>query len=215
MPAIYLDYNASTPVAPEVLESMLPFLTTGFGNAGSSHAHGRHCRSAIVRAREQVAALLGCAPEEIIFTSGGSEANNLAIKGYLEGHRAAGDHLVTTAIEHPSISEPCRYWQRMRGYRLTFVPVDEYGRVQPYPPGEPILKLATVRDIFELFSARAFVATSRKWQPNGNSANNTVAGIDLLRKALSGQGAVLQRTSDSGGKYAGGRKYQIIKPLAT
>ncbi|MDZ7381136.1 MAG: hypothetical protein ONB53_04955, partial [candidate division KSB1 bacterium] len=77
------------------------------------------------------------------------------------------------------------------------------------------MKLATVRDIFELFSARTFVATSRKWQPNGNSDNGPVAGIDLLRKALSGQGAVLQRTSDSGGKYAGGRKYQIIKPRAT
>ncbi len=130
MPPIYLDYNASTPVAAEVFESMRPFLTVNFGNASSSHACGRQCRSAIARAREQVADLLGCAPEEIIFTSGGSEANNLAIKGFLEACPEAGNHLVTTAIEHPAVSEACRYWQRRRGYRVTFVPVDEYGRVQ-------------------------------------------------------------------------------------
>ncbi len=130
MPPIYLDYNASTPVAAEVFESMRPFLTVNFGNASSSHAYGRQCRSAIARAREQVAELLGCAPEEVIFTSGGSEANNLAIKGYLEANPQAGNHLVTTAIEHPAVSEACRYWQRMRGYEVTFAPVDQYGRVE-------------------------------------------------------------------------------------
>jgi len=130
MPPIYLDYNASTPVAAEVFESMRPFLTVNFGNASSSHAHGRQCRSAITRAREQVAELLGCDPEEVIFTSGGSEANNLAIKGYLEANPQAGNHLVTTAIEHPAVSEACRYWQRMRGYEVTFAPVDQYGRVE-------------------------------------------------------------------------------------
>ncbi|MCG3153773.1 MAG: Cysteine desulfurase IscS [bacterium] len=130
MPPIYLDYNASTPVATEVFESMRPFLTVNFGNASSSHAYGRQCHSAIARAREQVADLLGCAPEEIIFTSGGSEANNLAIKGFLEAYPEAGNHLVTTAIEHPAVSEACRYWQRRRGYRVTFVPVDEHGRVR-------------------------------------------------------------------------------------
>ncbi len=130
MPPIYLDYNASTPVAAEVFESMRPFLTVNFGNASSSHAYGRQCRSAIAQARGQVAELLGCVPEEIIFTSGGSEANNLAIKGFLEAYPEAGNHLVTTAIEHPAVSEACRYWQRRRGYRVTFVPVDEHGRVQ-------------------------------------------------------------------------------------
>lgn len=90
MSPIYLDYNASTPIAPEVLEAMLPYLTSHFGNASSAHAYGQQGRQAIMNARAQVAALLNCEPDEVIFTSGGSEANNFAIKGYLDAHPDAG-----------------------------------------------------------------------------------------------------------------------------
>lgn len=130
MSPIYLDYNASTPIAPEVLEAMLPYLTSHFGNASSAHAYGQQGRQAIMNARAQVAALLNCEPDEVIFTSGGSEANNFAIKGYLDAHPDAGNEIITPAIEHPATSEACKYMERVRGYRVFFAPVDELGRVQ-------------------------------------------------------------------------------------
>ncbi len=127
---VYLDYNASTPVAPEVLETMLPYLSQHFGNASSAHVYGQRGRQAVTQARTQVAALLNCEPEEVIFTSGGSEANNYAIKGYLDAHPAAGNEIITPAIEHPATSEACKYMERVRGYRVIFAPADELGRVQ-------------------------------------------------------------------------------------
>lgn len=127
---IYLDYNASTPIAPEVFEAMLPYLTDHFGNAGSAHVYGQRGRQALAQARAQVAALLNCAPEDVIFTSGGSEANNYAIKGYLDAHPSAGNEIITPAIEHPATSEACRYMERVRGYRALFIPADVFGRVQ-------------------------------------------------------------------------------------
>ncbi|MBA4221484.1 MAG: cysteine desulfurase NifS [Methylobacterium sp.] len=106
MQPVYLDYNATTPVAPEVLAAMMPFLTGGFGNPSSSHALGRQAHAAVERARAEVAGLIGAEPDEILFTSGGTEANNLAIRGSLatDDHRA----IVTTAIEHPATEECCR-----------------------------------------------------------------------------------------------------------
>lgn len=106
MQPVYLDYNATTPVAPEVLAAMMPFLTGGFGNPSSSHALGRQAHAAVERARAEVAGLIGAEPDEILFTGGGTEANNLAIRGSLatDDHRA----IVTTAIEHPATEECCR-----------------------------------------------------------------------------------------------------------
>lgn len=106
MQPVYLDYNATTPVAPEVLAAMMPFLTGGFGNPSSSHALGRQAHAAVERARAEVAGLIGAEPDEILFTGGGTEANNLAIRGSLapDDHRA----VVTTAIEHPATEECCR-----------------------------------------------------------------------------------------------------------
>lgn len=127
---VYLDYNASTPIAPEVLEAMLPYLSQHFGNASSAHVYGQRGRQAITQARTQVAALLNGEPEEVIFTSGGSESNNYAIKGYLDAHPAAGNEIITPAIEHPATSEACKYMERVRGYRVIFAPADELGRVQ-------------------------------------------------------------------------------------
>lgn len=130
MRPIYLDYNATTPVDPLVLEAMLPYLQEYFGNPSSSHAYGVQAHTAVEAAREQVAALLGCTPEEIIFTGSGSEANNLAIKGIAEANRHRGNHIITTQVEHPAILEPCRYLER-RGFQVTYLPVDRYGMVDP------------------------------------------------------------------------------------
>ncbi|MDP2659438.1 MAG: cysteine desulfurase family protein [Dehalococcoidia bacterium] len=134
MKPIYLDYNATTPIDPAVEEAMLPYLKGGldgrFGNPSSSHRYGREAHSAIVKARGQVAELLGCKPDEIAFTGCGSEADNLAIKGVAEAYRDKGNHIITSQIEHPAVLNTCRYLER-HGYEVTYLPVDEYGLVDP------------------------------------------------------------------------------------
>lgn len=127
---IYLDYNASTPVDPAVTAAMRPFIEDHYGNPSSGHWASRTARAALETARGQVAALLGCQDDEIVFTGGGSEANNLALKGVFFAFRDKGDHIITTAIEHPAIIEPCRFLERL-GARVTFLPVDGDGRVDP------------------------------------------------------------------------------------
>ncbi|HOX42422.1 MAG TPA: cysteine desulfurase family protein [Myxococcota bacterium] len=128
MDPIYLDHNATTPVHPAVVEAMLPYLREHFGNPSSGHVYGQRARQAITRAREQVAGLLGCQPDEILFTSGGTEANNLAIRGLLElaGPRR---HILTSTVEHPATARPCELLER-RGIEVTRLPVDGAGRVQ-------------------------------------------------------------------------------------
>jgi cysteine desulfurase len=130
MRPIYLDYNASTPIAPEVTAAMRPFLEDHFGNPSSGHWAAAGAKVAIERARGQVAALLGSESEEIVFTSGGSEANNLALKGVAWALQAKGDHIITSAVEHPAILEPCRFLREL-GYSVTVVPVDRFGRIDP------------------------------------------------------------------------------------
>jgi cysteine desulfurase len=130
MGRIYLDYNASTPIAPEVATAMRPFLDAAFGNPSSGHWAGRPAREAVEAARGQVAALLGCADDEVVLTSGGSEANNHALKGVAFARRDHGDHIVTSAIEHPAILAPCRHLAAF-GYKITQVPVDRFGMVDP------------------------------------------------------------------------------------
>ena len=127
---IYLDYNATTPIAPEVAEAMIPYLYEHFGNPSSSHAYGADVRKAVVKARARVAALLGCRAEEIVFTSGGSESNNAVIQGVARQLRSRGRHLITSAIEHPAILEPLKALSK-EGYRVTRLPVDARGRVDP------------------------------------------------------------------------------------
>ncbi len=124
---IYLDHNASTPLLPEVLEAMLPYLGEHFGNPSSPHIYGRLMHEAVERAREQVAALIDCAPGEIFFTSGGTEANNLAIRGVAAANPGRRQ-IVTSVIEHPATSGPCNFLEK-QGYRIDRVPVDETGRV--------------------------------------------------------------------------------------
>jgi cysteine desulfurase len=132
MSAVYLDYNATTPLDPEVVAAIQPYLTPGlagvFGNPSSSHEYGHRAHAAVDEARAQVANLLGCRTEEVIFTGGGSEADNLAIKGVAEAYRERGNHIVTSEVEHPAVLNTCRYLER-HGYRVTYLPVDGYGQV--------------------------------------------------------------------------------------
>jgi cysteine desulfurase len=125
---IYLDHNATTPVLPEVVEAMLPYLREHFGNPSSAHLYGTRARAAVEGARAQVAALLGSDAEEVLFTSGGTEANNLAIVGVTHARRDRR-HIVTTEIEHPGTAQPCASLER-RGWRVTRVGVDAYGRAR-------------------------------------------------------------------------------------
>ena len=125
---IYLDHNATTPILPEVVDAMLPYLREHFGNPSSGHVYGRRAHDAVERARGQVATLLGCDDGEVIFTSGGTEANNLAIRGVAEA-RNDRRHVVTTAIEHPATEQPCA-WLERHGMRLTRIGVDANGRAR-------------------------------------------------------------------------------------
>lgn len=127
---IYLDYNASTPVDPAVAAVMKSLLADHFGNPSSGHWAAAPAKAALEKARGQVATLLGCEEDEIVFTSGGSEANNLALKGVYFARRDRGDHIITTRIEHPATIEPCRFLERL-GARITYLPVDRFGRVDP------------------------------------------------------------------------------------
>jgi len=125
---IYLDFNATTPIAPEVVEAMLPFLTEEFGNPASGYPHGWRALEAVVAARREVAETLGCLPEEVVFTGGATEASNTVIKGVARHFRAG--QIITTAIEHPAVLAPCR-WLASQGFEITELPVDGQGRVDP------------------------------------------------------------------------------------
>jgi cysteine desulfurase len=125
---IYLDYNATTPHDPEVIEAMRPFLEEEFGNPSSSHFYGSAPQKAVMEARRRVAALLSCRPEEITFTSGGTESNNHAIKGVVDAYGEIGNHIITSQIEHPAILEVCHYLEK-KGTEVTYLPVDGKGLV--------------------------------------------------------------------------------------
>jgi len=128
---IYFDHHATTPIAPSVLESMMPYLTKSFGNASSTtHAFGQQARLAVEQARKQIADLIGASPEEILFTSGATESDNLAIKGVADGYRRRGNHIITTQIEHSAILDTCKVLERV-GFEITYLPVDKYGMVDP------------------------------------------------------------------------------------
>ena len=127
---IYLDYNASTPIAPEVLQEMQPYFQEFYGNPSSNHWAAHSVKEAIDLARSRVASLLGCYPDEVIFTSGGSESNNHALKGVYYALRERGNHIITTMVEHPSVLNTCAFLERM-GAEVTYVKVDARGRVSP------------------------------------------------------------------------------------
>lgn len=139
MKPIYLDYNATTPIAPEVADAMMPYLRGFFGNPSSSHFYGRQSKEAVDKARKQVALLLNCNANELIFTSGGSESNNYALKGYAFANQDKGKHIITSSIEHPAITEVCKFLET-QGFEVTYLPVDETGRVQLYDVKKAIRK---------------------------------------------------------------------------
>ena len=130
MNRIYLDHAATTAVSPEVLREMLPFMTECFGNAASIHGTGREAHRALDRARKQVAAVLGAQPQEIYFTSGGSESDNWAVKGVAWAARGRGKHVITSAVEHHAVLNACAWLEGM-GFEVTRLPVDALGRVDP------------------------------------------------------------------------------------
>ena len=127
---IYLDYNGTTPHAPEVIDAMRPFLETEFGNPSSGHWYGIGPKKAIMAAREQVAGIMGCKASEVLFTSGGTESNNHALKSIAGARYAKGTHIITSRIEHPAILEVCRFMES-HGFAVTILPVDTDGLVDP------------------------------------------------------------------------------------
>lgn len=196
MKQIYLDFNASVPVAPEVVEAMRPYLAGDFGNPSSLHWAAHGAREAIKTGRAQVACLLGCRPDEIVFTSGGSEANNLALKGLFFARSGRPSHLIVSKIEHPATIAPARFLERL-GAKVTFVPVDGAGIVDPDE-----IRKAITRDTFlisimhannEVGSIQPIAAISRIARDHGIllhtdaaqsvgkiSTNVETLGVDLL-----------------------------------
>ncbi|MFZ3495829.1 cysteine desulfurase family protein [Streptomyces sp. 5.8] len=128
---VYLDYNATTPVDPRVAEAIQPYLTHWFGNPSSGHAYATEPKQALAHAREQVAALLGAHPVEIVFTGSGSEADNLALRGTVLAAESDHPHVITQVTEHPAVLETCRALQRLHGAQVTYLPVDHHGLVDP------------------------------------------------------------------------------------
>jgi cysteine desulfurase len=127
---IYLDYNATTPLASEAAAAMQPYLGKIYGNPSSLHAYGQQMRLALGRSRKQVANFLNCQPSQIIFTSGGTESNNLALIGYALANRELGNHIITSQIEHPAILKVCSYL-KTRGFQISYLPVNQAGQVEP------------------------------------------------------------------------------------
>lgn len=196
---VYLDHNATTPVDPAVLEAMLPFLSTHFGNPSSSHAWGLRARAAVEEARAQVAGLLGAGPSEVVFTSGGTESNNTAVLGAARARRGKGRHVVVTAVEHPAVLEPCALLEA-EGFRVTRLPVDGEGRVSPSDAAaaltdETVLvsvmhannEVGTIQDVAEiarLAHARGALVHTDAAQSAGKVPVDVAAlGVDLLSLA--------------------------------
>jgi len=130
MKRIYLDYAATTPAHPEVIEAMLPYFNESFGNPSSIHAYGQEAKDAVDRARSQVAALIGAKDEEIVFTGSGTEADNFALKGVALSRQSKGNHIITSSIEHHAVLETCKFLEG-QGFSITYLPVDGLGMVDP------------------------------------------------------------------------------------
>lgn len=192
---IYLDHNATTPVADEVTEAMWPYLTTHFGNPSSDHPYGRAARAGVETAREQVAALIGAHPDEIVFTSGGTESNNLAIRGSAAAIRTEPVHVITSGVEHPATTEPMRLLSAA-GWEVTTLAVDGAGRIDPdacsverSPVGLGTLILAQnevgtiqpIKELAEFLHARGAVVHTDAAQAVGKiPVDVDDLGVDLL-----------------------------------
>jgi len=162
---VYLDYGATTPVDKEVLNEILPFFHEHFGNASSIHSYGKEAFDAIENAREQVSGIINCKADEIVFTSGGTESDNLAIKGvaYInkDKRKTKGNHIITSAIEHPAVLETCRHLEK-QGFTVKYLPVDKYGMVNP-------------KDLEDAISVNTFLVTIMY-------ANNEIGTIEPIEE---------------------------------
>ncbi|MBX5445777.1 cysteine desulfurase family protein [Sphaerobacter sp.] len=189
---IYLDYNATTPVLPQVRDALLPFLDTHFGNPSSDHPYGRAAAKGVQRARQQVADLLGCAADEVVFTSGGSESDNWALIGRVWATGSDRAHVVTTIVEHPAVLNTCRFLER-RGVAVTYLPVDGTGQVDP-DDVRRALRPETV--VVSVMHANNEVGTL---QPIGEiAAICREAGVPLHTDAAQSVGKVATRVDDLG-----------------
>ena len=185
MRPIYLDYNATTPHDPEVIAAMRPYLEEHFGNPSSAHGYGLQAREAVAQARAQVAALLGCQSDEIVFTSGGTEANNYALKGLAFARRRQGNHLITTQIEHPAVTEVCAFLQE-QGFSVSYVPVDETG-------------LVSVEDVEKALTPQTILISVM----HANNEVGTIQPLEQLSQVARARGIVLHTdAAQSAGKIA-------------
>jgi cysteine desulfurase len=199
MRPIYLDYNATTPIDPEVAAAMLPYMREHFGNPSSSHWYGLEARKGVEKARRQVAALLDCSPSEVIFTSGGTESNNHAIKGSARALVRKGNHIITSAFEHPAVTEVCDYLAA-GGSEITYVPVDTCGIIDVDALGKAITErtvlisvmhanneagtIQPIAEIARIARSRGILCHTDAAQSVGKIPVDTAAlGVDLLSVA--------------------------------
>ncbi len=200
MERVYLDYAATTPTHPDVVKAMLPYFTEAFGNPSSIYEHGQEARAAVEDARSKVAALINAREEEIVFTSGGTEADNFALKGTAYANENRGKHIITSAVEHHAVLESCHFLEK-RGFRVTYVPVDRYGMVDPEEVRRAITpetvlisvmhgnnEVGTIEPIAEISriarEAKAYFHTDAVQTVGHIPVDVNVLGVDML--ALSG-----------------------------
>ena len=181
---IYLDHAATTPLDPRVLEAMLPYLGASFGNPSSLYGLAREARAALADARRAVAEALGCASGEVVFTGGGSEADNLAIKGVAWALRGRGNHLVTSSVEHHAVLHTCQ-WLERHGFSVTYLPVDGYGRIDPDDVGRAITDRTT---LVSVMSANNEVGTIQPIAEIGRIAR--ARGVAFHTDAVQAAGAL-------------------------
>jgi cysteine desulfurase len=178
MQRIYLDNAATTPTHPEVVKAMLPFFSDGFGNPSSLHAYGQEAKKAIEEARTKVAELIGARSDEIIFTSGGTEADNFALKGIAFANENKGNHIITTPLEHHAVLEVCKFL-KTRGFKISYLPVDKYGLVDP----DDVKKAITSKTILiSIMHANNEVGTIQPMEEIGEIAKQ--AGIHFHSDAV-------------------------------
>lgn len=192
MNPIYMDYNATTPVDPHVVEELLPWLNEGFGNPSSSHPYGQRAKQVVEHARQRLATLLGCSPAEIIFTSGGTESNNQALIGTAYANSPRGRHIITSAVEHPAVLNPLR-WLERQGFTITVLPVDGSGMVDPDTVEKAITRETT---LISIMHANNEVGTIQQL-----AAISTIArrhGILLHTDAAQSVGKIPVRVNDLG-----------------
>lgn len=197
---VYLDYNATTPLDPAVFEAMVPFFTQHFGNASSGHAYGYHAHHAIDEARSHVASLLGASSDEIVFTAGGSESDNLALKGVVFRHGVERAHVIASAVDHPAVHASLSYLRQRFGIEYTLLPVDEYGLTAPDELAQAIRPetvlvtiihannevgtIQPVRKLAEIAHARGVLVHTDAAQSAGKiPVNVDELGVDLLTVA--------------------------------